>query len=434
MKSILVLGSVLVGASAFAAPKISGVTVTQEASGRVAVAYTLSEAGIVTLDSLSIGGVETAASNLTSLAGNVNKYQKQGARRFWWNPRTDFPGSHFEAQDLEFRLTAWATSRPPDYMVVRLAEKGTAKTQEFYSSESALPGGIGSDVYRTEKLVMRYIPAKNVTWLAGWDGKEQHDNVKAATTQPQRFAPHYVKLTEDFYIAVFEFTIGQSVYVLDAWTPAIEQCRKPIVGKAFDDLRGPATSVSWPEDGHEVAPDSILAKYRARTGLAFDLPTSEQWEFASRAGTSTDFFFGKYDVDQSVYGQYMWVNRGSGDCQPVGLLKANPWGLYDTLGNAWEWTLNWRDITWKSEADNWRMTDYAQREMTDNKGGLDADHPMVDPTGSATGTTGVNSRVLMGGDVTSKGNSFVYFKHQAKPDDKAAAGYRPVCPIPTFED
>ena len=139
MKSILVLGSVLVGASAFAAPTISGVTVTQEASGRVAVAYTLSEAGIVTLDSLSIGGVETAASNLTSLAGNVNKYQKQGARRFWWNPRTDFPDSHFEAQDLEFRLTAWATSRPPDYMVVRLAEKGTACTELGRGSKGGLP-------------------------------------------------------------------------------------------------------------------------------------------------------------------------------------------------------------------------------------------------------------------------------------------------------
>lgn len=430
MNGILTLGSVLVGASAFSAPTISGIAVTQEASGRVAVSYTLSEAGIVTLDSLSIAGVETAASNLTSLAGNVNKYQKAGPRRFWWNPRVDFPGRQFAAQSLEFHLSAWATSRPPDYMVVSLSGQGNAKTHDFYASESALPGGIGSDTYRLDKMVMRYIPAKDVTWLAGWDGAQEHDNVKSSSTQPQRFAPHYVKLTEDFYITVFEFTQGQVAYGLDKVVPNIESARKPTSNTSYDALRGAASR--WPEDGHALSgSDSAVAKFRARTGLMVDLPTCTQWEFATRAGSSTDYFFGAWNVGEPTWSQYMWSNRQQGDFQPVGLLKPNAWGLYDTLGNAWEWVLDWRDITWNSETDNWRMTDYAQRNMTDNKGGLDVEHPMVDPVGSATGTPGVDSRVTMGGDLTSRGNSFSYFKNFTKPGS-SAAGFRLVCPIPTF--
>lgn len=93
----------------------------------------------------------------------------------------------------------------------------------------------------------------------------------------------------------------------------------------------PVINVSWDD---AVAYAQWASK---ETGKRVRLPTEAEWEYAARAGTTTAYWWGnnvgsgKANCDGCGS---QWDNRQTA---PVGSFAANPWELYDTAGNVWEW-------------------------------------------------------------------------------------------------
>jgi formylglycine-generating enzyme required for sulfatase activity len=153
-----------------------------------------------------------------------------------------------------------------------------------------------------------------------------------------------IKLS-DFWMGAFEITHDQfGIFYKDE---TITQ------GSKTDAITRPTAQyidLSWnmgKEGGFPVnslSQDAALMFCRwlfQKTGIFYRLPTEAEWEYASRAGTNTIYFFGN---DAQHLEDYAWYQKNSENkYQKVGLKKPNPWGFYDMLGNVCEWTLDQYD-------------------------------------------------------------------------------------------
>ena len=133
---------------------------------------------------------------------------------------------------------------------------------------------------------------------------------------------HSVRIEKAFYISTTEVTCGQWKKVVDG---------DPM--SYMPDFYKPPNNhpVCWLPYWFAVDFCEILSKAEGRK---YRLPTEAEWEYACRAGTETPWFFGK---DPAKLKEYAWITADLSKLHPVGKLKPNPWGLFDTYGNAAEW-------------------------------------------------------------------------------------------------
>ncbi len=135
----------------------------------------------------------------------------------------------------------------------------------------------------------------------------------------------------------------------------------------------PVINVSW-EDAHEYV------RWLSReTGEDYRLLTEAEWEYVARAGTTMARYWGESEPGQCRYangydrtmhqelgGYFDPASCANGYVRtaPVGMFEPNGFGLYDVLGNVWEWTQDcWNESYSGAPADGsaWRSGDCSLR-------------------------------------------------------------------------
>jgi formylglycine-generating enzyme required for sulfatase activity len=168
---------------------------------------------------------------------------------------------------------------------------------------------------------------------------------------------HTVCISKPFYLGQFPVTQAQWLEVMNE-NPSffVRNDDHPVDSVSWDKAQAfiaKLNTPSWWNDKPEAYRElqQFIARLNEETGLRedtgyiFRLPIEAEWEYACRAVSESDperetkerwrWFFGD---DPSDLEHYAWYGGNAGmTTHPVGEKRPNPWGLYDMLGNVWEW-------------------------------------------------------------------------------------------------
>ncbi len=196
------------------------------------------------------------------------------------------------------------------FQIVKVNDSGEITLRETRQVQTVTVD-LGNDVS------MEFVPIPGGSFIMGSPETERY------TDEDER--PQHEVTIQPFYLGKYEVTQAQY---------------EAIIGNNPSRFKGrsrPVEKVSW---NNAV---KFCQNFQQKTGLKCRLPTEAEWEYATRAETSTPFYFGETitGVLANYKATYTYASEGKEvykkETTPVGEFPPNAFGLYDMHGNVWEW-------------------------------------------------------------------------------------------------
>ena len=158
---------------------------------------------------------------------------------------------------------------------------------------------------------------------------------------------HQVTISKPFWMGTTEVTQAQYQALMGTNPSNFAGANRPVEQVSWFNAQAYSAALT--------AQQSALGNVPA--GYQYRLPTEAEWEYACRAGTTTEFNVGSALFCNQA--RFFYSYHSSSECSgwqsgtvPVGQYPANAWGLHDMHGNVWEWCLD-------------SITDYLAGAVTD---------------------------------------------------------------------
>lgn len=351
-RAICMMGIVLtVATSGFAATTITIDSVTQRWpwNNKVDIAYTV------------VGGQDLSTSNFCKIVFttviNGTTYTIDGVKDVGASAN---PGSHIvtwtapagvKSSNCTMSAVISESDAPSgdDYLVIDLTkDSDNIAFEGLLATQDESNGRYNTDVYKTDKLVLRKVPVVNPHGMSYVTGNTAYFSSSTAPSDDKINTDKTWTLAYDYYIGIFPVTQRQYKNVYGSNPSAVtavdsasnRTAHRPVETVSWNDLRLADTPSTSPIPTVTSKTGTFFQRLNYVTGnkFGFDLPTEVMFEIAARCGVSGRYTWGP---DQTQVPKYaVNSNNSGGFTMAVGSRDPRRLGLYDMTGDVYEWCLD----------------------------------------------------------------------------------------------